>query len=207
MFKRLRDYRILPLVSIENPDDSLHVAEALINANLPVMELFFRKHSDTKAIKSIRKEFPNFWIGAYSVLNKDILLRVIDAGAYFAFAPGVNPETIEEAQKREFNFAPGVCTPTDIETALLLGEVNFQFYPAELSGGTAMLNTLIESFSHLGIEFAPKGGITPTLVNNYLEIPQVAAVSVDWIADRTTIASKEWGKITKVASEALKRVK
>lgn len=204
MFKKLRDFRIVPLAKVReiSTDDALKTAEALINGGLPVMELMFRRHSDSKAIRAIAKEFPDFWIGAGGILNKDQLLRAVDAKAHFAIAPGVNTETIREANKRNIMFAPGVATPTDIENALLNNSVDFQFFPAEHSGGVEMLKIIIEPFEHLGIEILAKGGITPENMADYLAVPHVAAVSVPWIADAESIKDKNWKKITETAKKA-----
>ena len=201
MFKKLREYRILPLADLGSVDDALHVVEALINGGLPTMELMYRTHKDHNIIKKIRQEFPDFWIGAGGILSKDLLLRVIDVKACFAISPGVSAETIQEAVKREYMLAPGVCTPSDIENSLLYGSSHFQFFPAELSGGAEMLKGLIESFEHLSIEFLPKGGITEKNICEYLQIPQVAAVSSSWIVDTATIKSKKWGNITEEAKK------
>lgn len=205
MFKRLCEFRIVPQVNVTRINDGLRVAEALIKAKLPVMEIKFKKHSDSKIIKAIVKEFPDFWIGVGGILNRDLLLRAIDAHVKFALAPGVNVETIEEAFKQDIQFAPGICTPSDIENALLLGCVNFQFFPAEQSGGTAMLNALMEPFIHLGIQFVPNGGITLENMNDYLLIPQVAGVTAKWIADDEIINSKKWKTITDNAVKTLKQ--
>ena len=59
------------------------------------------------------------------------------AGASFAVAPGLNPETAAEAEKIGLPFVPGVATPTEIERALALGCKVLKFFPAEASGGGA----------------------------------------------------------------------
>jgi 2-dehydro-3-deoxyphosphogluconate aldolase/(4S)-4-hydroxy-2-oxoglutarate aldolase len=205
MFAALSKFKVVPLVKVKalEADDALKVAEALIKAGLPAMELMFRRNSDSKAIRAIATEYPRFWIGAGGILNKNQLVRAMDAKARFGISPGVNVETIREASRRNIMFAPGACTPSDIENILLNGSVDFQFFPAEQSGGIERLKAIIEPFEHLPLDIFAKGGIKQQQIKDYLSIPQVAAVSVDWIVTEELIGERRWDKITELAKVAL----
>lgn len=206
MFRDFRKFGVIPLVRAETEEDAMNVAKALAAGGLPAMELAFRSFAHSKAIRSIAKEMPDFLIGAGNILNKEQLLRAIDSHAKFAFSPGVNVDTIKEASKKTIVFAPGVCSPTDIETALLGGAADFQFFPAEPAGGVPMLKMMLEPFQHLGIEIFAKGGIGPEKVADYLKVPHVAAVSSAWIAPQDVIQRKEWGRISEEAAKAVSLV-
>jgi 2-dehydro-3-deoxyphosphogluconate aldolase/(4S)-4-hydroxy-2-oxoglutarate aldolase len=205
MFGMLGRYKIIPILKFKDieTDDALRACEALIAGGLPVMEINFRRHSDSKAIRSIAKEFPDFIIGAGSILNRDQLLRATDCKARFATAPGVSVETIQTANKKKIAFAPGAATPSDIENILLNGCVDFQFFPAEASGGAEYLKAILEPFEHLPIDVFPKGGITFEKVGEYLSVPQITAVTLDCILKNEFIENKQWDNITEAAKRAL----
>jgi len=205
MLANLRQFRIIPLLQVKELDvkDALKVAETLSDAGLPVLEIIFRRFSDSKAIREIAIHQPHFMIGAGNILSRDQLLRCLDAQAKFAMAPGACPETIKEAARRNIVFAPGACNPTDIQTILLNGMVDFQFFPAESTGGVEHLKAIIEPFEHLSGDIVARGGITPDKVKNYLQIPQVAAVGVDWIVTPSNIANQQWDAIRDAAKQAL----
>lgn len=204
MFSCLGKEQIVPLLKVKDieVDDALRVVEALINGGVGIMELVFRRHSDSVAIRTIAKEFPEFIIGAGHILNGSQLLRAIDCKARFATAPGLSGETINIARKNSIIFAPGAATPTELERVLLSGCVDFQFFPAEFSGGVDYLQALIEPFDHLPIEVFPKGGITIGNAADYLSLPYVCAVSVNDIITEHDIVTGNWHGIT----EAAKRV-
>ncbi len=208
MFRILRKYRLAVTLKVKSleADDALHIAETLNEVGLPVMEIMFRRHSDSKAIRAIAEKFPDFWIGAGGIMNRDQLNRAMDAQAKFAMSPGVNLETTREAARRNVMFAPGVCTPTDIENALLNGSMDFQFFPAEQSGGVERLKAILEPFEHLGIDIFAKGGITKDKLKGYLEVPSVALMGLNWIATPEMIEAKAWNKIADAAKEALEIV-
>ncbi len=206
MFSNLRDFGVVPFVKAETEEDALLTAQALVAGGLPIMELVFRSFAHSRAIRRIAKEMPDFIIGAGNILNKDQLVRAIDSSARFAFSPGTEPEMIKEASKRRIVFAPGVCTASNIQMAMLSGITEFQFFPAEQSGGAEVLKAICEPFQHLGIEFFVKGGITLENMKSYLVRREVVAVSAPWIASPELIAAKDWERITRNAEEAASAV-
>lgn len=181
MFKKLREFKIVPFMEAENEYAALKAAEALVEAEHPVMEISMKNHNDVKALKAVSDEFPEFWLGAEGVLKKELLIRAIGAGAHFATAPGVNAETVREAAQKEFPLAPGVCTPSDIDNALINGAGNMQFFPAESCGGLDLLQAISIPFQHLQIEFFIKGGVNSENMQKYFSFKNTAAVSADWI--------------------------
>jgi len=205
MFTTLGKYKIVPLLTIKDIEiaDALKVAESLIKGGLPAMEITFRRYSDSKAIREIAREFPDFLIGASGILNKDQFLRAVDSKAKFATAPGVCEDSIRIAVKSPIVFAPGANTPSDIERILLNSCVHFQFFPAEASGGVDYLKAILEPFEHLPLDILPKGGITLDKIKDYLKIPQVYAVSLENILLAEYVVNKQWDKITESAKSAL----
>lgn len=202
MFNQLREFGAVPFVQVANEDDALNVAKALADGGLPVMELAFKSFAHFKAVKMITRELPDFHIGAGYILSRDQLNRAVDCGAKFVFSPGAANDIIKEAVGKSITFAPGVCTPTDILTALQAGAMDFKFFHAEQSGGVKTLKAITEPFVHLGIEFFVSGGIRHENVQEYLELPMVAAVSVPWVASPEIIAAKDWKRI-RIEAEAV----
>lgn len=203
MFKRLRDYRLIPSVEHVEEKDALNIAGALVDAGLPVLELQYRNHGDARVIRAILKEYPDFLIGVGGILNGDLVMRSCEAGARFLTSPGVDPDIIAESEKHGCDFAPGFCTPTELMAALVAGMTNLMFFPAGYFGGPQMVDELLEPFEHLNLEVIVKGGITKENVGNYLRIPAVAAVSCPWIIEDGVVQDGRWSEIRKQAEEAV----
>lgn len=196
IYQRIGKYRIVPVIAIEDADSALALADALIEGGLPVAEITFRTEAASAVIFKIAKERPGMLIGAGTILTIDNLKRAIDCGAKFGVSPGFNPKIVEESVKLNFPFSPGIMTPTDIEAAIGFGIKVLKFFPAEASGGTKMLKSLVAPYAHLGIRFIPTGGINLEILNNYLNIPQVLAVGGTWIAKAEDIKNKNWQQIS-----------
>lgn len=205
MLAALAKYKLIPTLDTKEltENEALKCCEALVKGGLPLLEIPFRRHSDSLALKAIAKELPDFYLGTSGIINTEQLMRAVECNVKFASAPGVCPETMALAAKQAVAFIPGVLTPSDIQAVLLNGFADFQFFPAEVSGGADYLKTILEPFEHLPLDIFPKGGIKLKQLEDYLEIPHVTAVAFDQIALPKYIKKKQWDKITEAAKKAL----
>ena len=207
MLEKLRKHGVVPVIAVDTPEDGLRLCEALLKGGLPVAEITFRTAAAAETIKAASTHFPELILGAGTVLTTDQLKQAVDAGAKFAVAPGCNPRIIEAAQQAGLFFAPGICTPSDIERTLELGCKLLKFFPAEASGGVKMLKALIGPYGHTGVQFCPTGGVTTQNLADYLALPQVAFAGGTWIAAKDAIKAKDWAKIEQAARDAVAIVK
>ena len=207
MFDRLRSYGVVPVVAVDSPDEGLRLCEALIAGGLPVAEITFRTAAAEATIREAAKRFPEMILGAGTILTAEQMRKAVDAGARFAVAPGCNPTTIAAARECGMPFAPGGCTPSDVERAVEMGCSLLKFFPAEAAGGVAMLKALLGPYGHLGISFCPTGGVTTGNLAEYLAIPQVAFVGGTWVAKKELIKAGRWDDIAAVAAAAVAAAK
>lgn len=203
MLDRIARTRIVPVVVLDREEDAEPLAEALLAGGLDVMEITFRTSAAAGAIRRIAEEFPEIWVGAGTLLEREQVLRARDAGAAFGLAPGLNPQIVEAATACGLQFAPGVMTPGEVEQALALGCRVLKFFPAETAGGIGMLKALAGPYGHTGVRFIPTGGITANNLGDYLKLPIVAAIGGSWMVDKALVAAANWAEITRLTREAL----
>ncbi len=177
----LAQYKIIPVLVLEDLESGLKRCELLCECGLPVAEITFRTKAAESVIREASRRFPEMFLGAGTVLNTADLHRAFDAGAKFAVAPGFNPTVVKEALKCGYAFAPGICTPSEIEQAYELGCRFFKFFPAEAAGGIKMLKSIAAPYRHLGIKFMPTGGVTIDNAGEWLAVPEVAAAGGTWL--------------------------
>jgi len=195
VYEKIKKHRIVPVIAIEDIDDAIPLADALIEGGLPLIEITFRTPVAAGVIAKLSAEKPDILLGAGTILSLDDLKSAIDNGASFGVAPGLNPVVVEEALKKNFPFMPGVMTPSDLEAGLSLGITNFKFFPAGAAGGVPYLSSLSAPYSHKGVQFVPTGGVNPDNLKEYLGLNTVMAVGGTWIAKSVDINSGEWEKI------------
>ena len=196
--------RLICVAVVDDAEDAVPLAEALLAGGLKVMEVTFRTAGAAESIRRIRKGVPQMAIGAGTLLSADNVKQAVDAGAQFGVSPGLSETVSAAAQTSDLPLFPGVVTPSEVMRALDLGWKHLKFFPSETFGGVNAIKALAGPFGHTGVKFVPTGGITAATLPNYLAVPQVAAVGGSWMAERKLVAEKSWAKITALTVEAIK---
>lgn len=197
---------IVAVLVIDDVNDAVPLARALLEGGIGAMELAFRTPTALDALRAIRCGAPGMVAGVGTILTCDQLSAAHDAGAAFGVAPGCNPRLLAAARQQRFSFAPGIATATDIETALEHGCCLLKIFPVEQLGGLACLRAMAAPYAHLCIRYLPLGGLTEANAQSYLQDPLVAAIGGSWIAPREAIRANEWEAITARARTAKKLV-
>jgi 2-dehydro-3-deoxyphosphogluconate aldolase/(4S)-4-hydroxy-2-oxoglutarate aldolase len=205
--KSLESYGVVPVIAIESVEAALPLADALAEGGLPVAEITFRTAAGGEVIARIAKERPDLILGAGTVLSLENLRAAKAAGARFGVAPGTNPDIVAEAARLGLPFIPGVVTPSEVEKALALGAKILKFFPAEASGGLAMIKALAAPYGHTGVKFMPTGGVSPANLEEYLKNEAVLCVGGTWIAAKELIKEKKWGEIRDNCRKAMEIVR
>ncbi len=173
---------------------------------MTAIELTLRTKAAITILEKLCAEVPELLVGAGTVLTPQQVTQVKAAGAAFAVAPGMNRRVVEAAQAADLPFAPGICTPSDIEAALELDCRCLKFFPSEPLGGLRYLKTMAAPYAHLGLRYIPLGGVSPTNAASYLAEPTVLALGGSWIAPADGIRDGDWSGITRRAREAMQIV-
>lgn len=187
---------VIAVLMIDEVKDAVPVARALLAGGVDCLELTLRTPVAMEALRAIRAEVPEMNIGVGTILNVAQVNEVKEAGAAFGVAPGMNPRVVAEAVRIGLPFAPGICTPTDIELALEQGCRLLKFFPSEPCGGLAYLRTIAAPFAHLGVKYIPLGGVGADNAESYLKEPSVLALGGSWLASKPLIHTQNWDAIT-----------
>jgi 2-dehydro-3-deoxyphosphogluconate aldolase/(4S)-4-hydroxy-2-oxoglutarate aldolase len=204
---RLHQTGVLAVLILDRPQDAVPVARALLSGGVNAMELTLRTPTALDALKRIRAEVPDMIVGAGTILTPEQVVDVVNAGAAFGVAPGTNRRVIDAAQRLGLPFAPGVCTPSDIESAVEAGCSLLKFFPAGPCGGLPYLRSIAAPFTHLGVKVIPLGGIDASNAADYLGESSVQALGGSWLAPRDVIQRQDWATITENARSAVEIVK
>lgn len=204
MKQRLRKNGVIPVVKINEAGKAGPLARAVLEGGLDVIEITFRTDAAAEAIGLIRKEVPEMLLGAGTVLTLENLEKAVAAGVDFAVSPGYNPKIVDRCLELKLPVFPGVCTPTEIEAAMDRGLTSLKFFPAEVSGGTAMLKALSAVYE---VDFMPTGGIEPENLRDYLALPRVACIGGSWLVKSDLIDGGRFDEITRLTREAVQMVK
>lgn len=207
LIRSLRRLRVVPVLLPHDLDLGLKLCETLLDCGLPAAEITFRSSVAETLLRAAATRFPELCLGAGTILNQTDLQRAFEAGAAFAVAPGLNTKVLQYAVDKALPFAPGVCTPSELELACQAGCRLLKFYPAEACGGLPMLKALIAPYAHLGLHFMPTGGIDGGNLAAYLSLKEVAAVGGTWLGKTADLEEGNWNKIRLGVRETLDTIR
>ena len=195
VFQRLGERRLAAVVMIGESSQAVPLARALLAGGISAMELTLRTDAALEGLKRIVAEVPEMMVGAGTILTEAQVVEVMKAGAAFGVAPGTNARILEASREAGLPFAPGIATPSDIETALEFGCRLLKFFPAEAMGGLEYLEGIAAPYRHLGLRYLPLGGVHEGNLQSYLSSPDILAVGGSWLAPRTLLESGDWSGI------------
>ena len=203
VFAQAAAFGVLPVIAIEDAAHAVAMADALSAGGLPVAEITFRTPAAADVMAVLRRERPDFMVGAGTVLDVASLKAAQASGAKFGLSPGFDPEIVEAAEAMGFPFAPGVMTPSEISAAVKRGCRLMKFFPAGTIGGPSALEGISAPFAHLGLRFIPTGGVSEANMGDWLRLKSVATVGGTWIARTDDIRAGRWSDITAKARSAV----
>lgn len=192
---------VVAVITINDIEDSNYVCEALINGGVKTIELTLRTRNAFSIMEHISKKFTDISVGAGTILSITQLKRSIQYGALFGVAPGLDIDVVKKSQELKFPFAPGICTPSDIQMAIKCGCTILKFFPAEYSGGVKYLESIAAPYIQNKLKFIPLGGINIDNASKYLESELILAIGGSWIAKNSLIQNKDWKEIQNRATE------
>jgi 2-dehydro-3-deoxyphosphogluconate aldolase/(4S)-4-hydroxy-2-oxoglutarate aldolase len=196
---------IVPVLVINKVEEALPIAEALLAANVKVLEVTLRTPAALDVISIIAKELPEAIIGSGTVTNRQQLQQSYDAGAKFAISPGLTKDLLQAGNEGNIALIPGISSISELMDGADYGYDHLKFFPAEASGGVNAIKSIGGPFPD--IRFCPTGGINLKNVRDYLALPNVVCCGGSWLVSSDIVRDKNWSQITNLANQALNYVK
>ncbi len=198
----LRATPVIPVIVIDNLEDAVPLAKALVAGGITVLEITLRSAVALDAIAEIIKHVPEAIVGAGTVVNVDQLEKVEALGVQFALSPGLTECLLKAANRMKLEYIPGIASASELMLGLQYHYQNFKLFPASVVGGIEMLNALGGPFPH--VRFCPTGGITQENFTEYLALPNVSCVGGSWLLPKKLVQEKNWQAITDIAKATIK---
>ena len=200
VLERLKNAGVVPVVVLDNAEDAIPTANAMVAGGIDVMEITFRTAAAPAAIKAVAENCPDMLVGAGTILNLDQCKLAIEMGAKFIVSPGFDADVVKYCVENDIAVAPGCVTPTEIMAAVNLGLKVVKFFPANVYGGLNAMKNLSAPF--VGVKFMPTGGVNSENIKEYIDAPFIHAVGGSWVCPKADIAAGNFEKITALCKEA-----
>lgn len=193
--------RIMPVLTIDELDDAVPLAQALLEGGLTAVEITLRTPIAFAAIEAVAKAVPALDVGVGTITCPEDLRRSVEAGATFAISPGQTQALLDAGQGLSIPFIPAVANASDILACLAAGYQAVKFFPAEASGGLATVKSFAGPFPQM--RFCPTGGINGDSAPAYLALEAVLCVGGSWMVSGQAVKNRDWAAVTAAARAAV----
>jgi 2-dehydro-3-deoxyphosphogluconate aldolase/(4S)-4-hydroxy-2-oxoglutarate aldolase len=191
---------VIPVIVIEDIDDAVPMAKALLAGGIKVLEVTLRTSCALKAIERIVNEVPEAIVGAGTLRTKSDATNAKLAGSQFAVSPGYTNEMGIICKDIELPLLPGVSSGGEVMNANNDGYYFLKLFPAVAVGGINLLKGFSGPFSD--VQFCPTGGVTVDSAPDFLALPNVPVCGGTWLTPKNLIKNKDWAAITQLAKQA-----
>ena len=204
ILNQLGDIGIIPTAVLDCAEHAVPLAKALKKGGIDTVEVTLRTEFALEGISRIKKEMPDFLVGAGTVLNKEQAQKAVKAGADYIVSPGFDEETVKWCTGENTPVIPGCMSATEVQKAVSMGLRVLKFFPAESSGGVKTCKGLAAPYKM--VRFIPTGGINLENISDYVNCGCIHAVGGGWVCSNANVVSENWDAITDIAKESVKKL-
>ncbi|MFW5488480.1 MAG: bifunctional 4-hydroxy-2-oxoglutarate aldolase/2-dehydro-3-deoxy-phosphogluconate aldolase [Desulfovibrio sp.] len=195
---------IIPVIKINNPEHAVPLGKALLDGGISVAEITYRTPAAGEAIRRMHDAFPDMLIAAGTVLTVEQAEEALKNGADCLVSPSLPEKLAKYCTANDISFMPGICTPTEINTAMELGQNCLKFYPASNYGGLKTIKAFLSVFGNITI--MPTGGISLENAAEYLEAKGILCCGGSFIAPTSLIDAQDFSTIQSNARQVCELV-
>ena len=180
-------FKKLPILGILRCEADLPVeelVETVAASGLETIEVAMNSRNAAAVIRrSVKASGGRLMIGAGTVLNKEILIQALDAGATFIVMPTLVRDVVSECVRMKIPAFPGALTPQEIYDAWNAGATMVKVFPAAMFG-PPYIKEVKAPFDR--VELLACGGITAENIKTYF------ASGASAVAFGSSVFRKEW---------------
>jgi 2-dehydro-3-deoxyphosphogalactonate aldolase len=140
------------------PDQAEPVGSLLYEAGFRVLEVPLNSPEPLESIARLRRTLPaDCAVGAGTVMTRDDVLRVRDAGGDLIVSPNTDPEVVAATVEAGMASYPGAATPTEALVGIASGCTGVKVFPASQVGSAGV--RAWRDVLPQGTELLPVGGV------------------------------------------------
>jgi len=163
---RIEEIGIVPGIRVSTAELAVYAAESVNVAGIPIAEITMTIPGAVDVIAQLTGKYPDFVVGAGTVLDAEAAKRCLDAGARFLTSPGLVPEVVEFAVKKDVVIIPGALTPSEVIAAWKAGADFVKIFPCAPLGGHKYIRDLKVPLPQ--IPLIASGGVNQVTAAKYI---------------------------------------
>lgn len=203
--EKIIESKVVAIIRMDKSEKVISVAEAMIEGGIVSLEITMTTPNALQIIKKLNDNFgSDVLIGVGSVVDAEVAIKAIGAGAKYIISPIFKKEILEASHKLDIPAIPGCYTPTEIYTAQEAGADIVKVFPADQLG-TNYIKAIKAPMPQLKV--MPTGGVTLTNAGDWINAGACAVAVGSNLLDKAAIEENNFGKITANAELIIENIK
>ena len=196
---------IIAIIRADSSEQLLDAAQALADGGVTAIEVTMTTPNALEVIRDASAKFGSgILMGVGTVLNDEMCISAILAGAQFVVTPVTKPEIIRVCHRYGKPIASGVFTPTEALLAHDAGADFVKLFPAEQLG-PGYIKSILAPLPMLRV--IPTGGVTTETAPAFLEAGCVALGAGTSLVSKEILKSRDWPALTARAAAFVKVIR
>jgi 2-dehydro-3-deoxyphosphogluconate aldolase / (4S)-4-hydroxy-2-oxoglutarate aldolase len=188
---------IIAVVRARSAEQVLPLAEALLRGGVRAIEITMTTPNAFSAIRQTVRQFGReAVVGVGTVLNREVCLEAVEAGAEFVVSPITRVEIATAAHEGDRPVMLGAYTPTEAQTAFDAGSDFIKLFPADTLG-TAYIKAIRAPLPHLKI--VPTGGVTLANIAEFFRVGCPAVGIGSSLISKMILENNDWKELKSMA--------
>ena len=196
---------IMPGIRVNAADHALFAAETVYEAGIPVAEITMTVPNAVEVIAQLNRNYPDFIVGAGTVIDVETARRCVDAGARFITSTGLVPDVLEFTLKQDVASIPGAMTPSEVIAAWKAGGDFVKVFPCAPLGGDQYIRSLKVPLPQ--IPLIASGGVNQLTAANFIYAGASSIGIGSELMPRKAIATRQDKWIHELARRFLETVR
>ena len=193
---------IVPVIRASSAELAIKVADAVCAGGIPIVEITMTVPGAIDVIAQLAKSIgSHVLIGAGTVLDSEIAMQCIDAGAEFIVSPGFDPETVRTVNRIGKFMMAGALTPTEVIIAWKAGSDFVKVFPCGAVGGAKYIKALKAPLPQ--VPLVPTGGVNLETAADFIRAGAAALGIGGELVSSSALKSGDTSEITKLAQRYL----
>ncbi|WZH35243.1 MAG: hypothetical protein PIR02_10675 [Microbacterium enclense] len=195
---------VVLIVRLDSADEALAVSRAAVAGGIRALEITLSVPRALEVVRTLSDEYADSGVvvGVGTVLDAEMAVASVQAGARMLVSPNLNPDMIRAANRYQALTISGAFTPSEIVATMEAGADIVKLFPTEIAGPD-YLRTVMAPLAHAPI--LPAGGATAENVGEWFGAGALA-VGVGSAITKAARASGDLDDVTRAASTFLAAV-
>ncbi|MDF2664522.1 MAG: 2-keto-3-deoxy-6-phosphogluconate aldolase [Microbacterium sp.] len=198
------DTGVVLIVRLDSAEEALAVSRAAVAGGIRALEITLSVPRALEVVRTLADEYADTGVvvGVGTVLDAEMAVASVQAGARMLVSPNLNPEMIRAANRYQALTISGAFTPSEIVATMEAGADIVKLFPTEIAGPD-YLRTVMAPLAHAPI--LPAGGATADNVGDWFDAGALA-VGVGSAITKAARTSGDLDDVTRAASTFLAAV-